>query len=195
MADLALGRTPVREALLRLAGHNMVDTEAGRGFVVRPITLQRTRAVFEALEILELGVARLAVHQPCRVALERMEAANRIFREQVEEAKAGRCDVIGLVEANHEFHRHFAQCAGNEYLLRALDEVRFEGDRLAFLSYGTDIGAGASLADHYASVIEEHDRFMVLIERKDGERLSKVVVEHLNAFKQRIVQYLTHSGG
>ena len=63
MAHLNIGRTPVREALFRLSTEMLVESQPQKGFVVRPITLQSVRAMFEALQLLELGVAELAVRQ------------------------------------------------------------------------------------------------------------------------------------
>ena len=44
--DLGIGRTPVREALLNLAADLMVESQPNKGYVVRPITLQNTKAAF-----------------------------------------------------------------------------------------------------------------------------------------------------
>ena len=51
--ELGLGRTPIREALLRLVGEKMVESLPGKGFIVRPITLQNIKATFEMMKILE----------------------------------------------------------------------------------------------------------------------------------------------
>ena len=40
MSHLNLGRTPIREALLRLAGENIVESQPGKGFMVPSITLK-----------------------------------------------------------------------------------------------------------------------------------------------------------
>jgi DNA-binding GntR family transcriptional regulator len=118
---LGIGRTPIREALLRLAGQNMVESQPNKGFVVRPITLQNTKAVFEGIKILELAVASLAVRQDATILRSKMEASNEKVKLAVKSM-----DVFGLVEANHDFHMYFADCSHNEYLIRAVNEVRSE---------------------------------------------------------------------
>ena len=50
MEQLNLGRTPIREALLRLAGEKMVESLPGKGFIVRPITLQNVKSTFEMMK-------------------------------------------------------------------------------------------------------------------------------------------------
>ncbi|MCK5098031.1 MAG: GntR family transcriptional regulator, partial [Desulfobacteraceae bacterium] len=53
--ELEIGRTPIREALVRLQGEKMVESHPQKGVIVRSITLQNTKAVFEGMKILELG--------------------------------------------------------------------------------------------------------------------------------------------
>ncbi len=62
MEELKIGRTPIREALLSLSSDLMVESIQNKGFIVRPILLQNTKAVFEAMRLLELGIAGLAIH-------------------------------------------------------------------------------------------------------------------------------------
>jgi DNA-binding GntR family transcriptional regulator len=74
--QLGIGRTPIREALLRLAADLLVESSPGKGYTVRPITIQDTKAAFDALLIMELGVAQLAVRQETSRILTMMESAN-----------------------------------------------------------------------------------------------------------------------
>jgi len=75
--QLGIGRTPIREALLNLSSDMMVESQPNKGFVVSPLTLQKTKAAFSALKILELGVASLAVAQDVTHYLLQMEIANQ----------------------------------------------------------------------------------------------------------------------
>ncbi len=184
MKHLGLGRTPVREALLRLSAELMVESHPNKGFVVRQITIQNTRAVFEALKIFELGVADLAVRQDATPFLSRMMEANETIK--VLEAKG---DILGLVEANHDFHMNYARCFRNEYLVRGIYEVRCEANRLAYLSYGSDIKMSSSLHEHYTSVIRQHEDIMEIIKMRDEVRLKQVICEHIRIFQQRIINY------
>ena len=61
MADtLSIGRTPIREALFRLAAEKLVEVVRGRGFFVRDITLRDTRDLFEAMLVMERSAVALA---------------------------------------------------------------------------------------------------------------------------------------
>ena len=183
--ELGIGRTPVREALQRLAADLLLESQPGKGFVVRPLTLQNTKAAFTALNILELGVATLAVRQRTALLLDEMREANA----QVAEAVAN-MDIYHLVEANSIFHDAFARCSDNTYLVQGLKKVRCETNRLAYLSYGNEIDPGRTLQVHYASVIDQHNEIIDAARSRDEERLKTVIRDHIDIFKERIIHYL-----
>ncbi len=183
--ELGIGRTPVREALQRLAADLLVASQPGKGFVVRPITLQNTKAAFAALQILELGVADLAVRQENRLLLESMREANQHVAEAVE-----RMDIYRLVEANSDFHDAYARCSDNIYLVQGLRRVRCETNRLAYLSFGNEIDPGRNLQEHYASVIDQHNGVIDALHDRNADRLKALIVEHIGIFKRRIIHYL-----
>jgi len=185
MDELGIGRTPIREALLRLASDCMVESQPNRGSIVRPITLQNTRAAFAALKILERGVAELAVRQDARAWLPHMEAANRDVK-----AAVAHNDVLGLVQANSRFHGLFARCANNAYLVNALAQVRCEIDRLAYLSFGNQIDPLRTLREHYDSVVGQHRKIMMCLASQDEAGLKAVLDEHSQIFQERIIMYM-----
>jgi DNA-binding GntR family transcriptional regulator len=184
--QLGIGRTPIREALLRLAADLLVESSPGKGYTVRPITIQDTKAAFDALLIMELGVAHLAVRQETSRILKMMESANKA----VETAMKG-MDVLELVEANGIFHGHYAACSRNLYLMQALKKVRCETNRLAYLSYGNEIELQRSLKEHYTSVVEQHQQIIELIRARDESGLRDVILAHIRIFKNRMIKYLT----
>jgi DNA-binding GntR family transcriptional regulator len=182
---LNIGRTPVREALQRLAADLLLESQPGKGFVVRPLTLQNTKAAFAALQILELGVAGLAVRQASALLLDEMRTANL----QVADAVAD-MQIYRLVQANSAFHDAYARCSDNIYLVQSLQRVRCETNRLAYLSYGNEIDPGRTLQEHYASVIAQHTGIIDAIGSRDEEALREIVVDHIQIFKNRIIHYL-----
>ena len=186
VAELGIGRTPVREALMRLADDFMVESHPHKGAVVRSVSLPNTRAVFSALRILECGVAELAVQAENNAFLVEMEVAN----QAIERAMSTN-DLVAMVSANSRFHHCYARCSQNSYLVNALHKVRCETNRLAYLSYGTEVDPERTLQTHYRTVIEEHERIIETIKTRNLIRLIETIIEHIRAFQQRIVQYMT----
>jgi DNA-binding GntR family transcriptional regulator len=186
MHHLKLGRTPIREALLRLVGERLLDSQHGKGFMVRPITLQNTKAVFEMMKILETGAADLAVRQDTTVFLPKIEKAGEDVKKAVKTM-----NTLRLVQANHNFHLYFAQCAHNEYILRWIDEIRNEAKRLSYLSFTNEIDSGKSLKTHFKAVIQEHDKIITCLKERNEEELKKTILVHIRAFQQRIIAYMS----
>ncbi len=60
--EVGFSRTPVREAVLRLAQLGIVDIERNRGFVVRRLSMEEVRANYEARLLLEVPGARAAAN-------------------------------------------------------------------------------------------------------------------------------------
>jgi DNA-binding GntR family transcriptional regulator len=183
---LGMGRTPIREALLRLVGENLVESQPGRGYIVRPITLQNIKASFDMMRILETGAAELAIKQNLDPFLNAMEKANGAVKAAIKENK-----LLRLVEANHDFHQHYARCSHNEYLIRSIDQIRSESKRLSYLSYVNEIDPGISLSHHYAAVIREHDEIIDCLREKNTALLKKTVLKHINAFQRRIILFMS----
>ena len=184
--DLGIGKTPIREALVRLQGEKMVTSHPSRGIIVRPITLQHTKAMFESMHIFEYGVAQVAVKKECDAGMEKMKRANDAVKKAVFTNH-----VFNLVEANHDFHMGFAECSRNEFLIQAVTSVRTEAKRLSYLSYNTAIDTELPLEIHYRSVIEEHNELIQSLADKDLPRLDQLLEKHINTFRQRIVVFMT----
>ncbi|MCG8687987.1 MAG: GntR family transcriptional regulator [Desulfobacterales bacterium] len=185
MDDLGIGRTPIREALVRLQGEKMVESHPNKGVIVRPITLQNTKAMFESMSIFEYGVAEIAMTKNCSIAAQKLKEDNKAIQKAVNEG-----DLLGMVEANHQFHMDFAKASQNEFLIRATHDVRSEAKRLSYLSYNTIIGPDQSLENHYASVIKEHEKIISCLENKDLQGLKELIQHHIDTFRDRIVRFM-----
>lgn len=187
MRELGIGRTPIREALLRLVAGGIVESHPSKSFVVRSITLENIKAVFDALDFLEYGIASLAVAFSPADCLKAMADA----QADVERAIRDR-DILALVLSNYRFHMAFYEASRNEYFVYCLIRIRFETKRLAYLSYSQSfVDQGDSLRKHYDAVLREHRLMMQYLNDKDEKSLQQVCRAHSAAFRERIIRYLT----
>jgi len=183
--DLEIGRTPIREALARLRGERMLQSHPNKGVVVRPITIQNAKAMFESMEIIELGIAKLSMNKDVAPFLQEMEEANDILIDAMHAN-----NTFELTEANHIFHMSLARCSHNEFLIRAENDVRNEAKRLSFLSYDNIIDPKTSLQDHFESVINEHKVMIACLKEKNKDQLKDVIMKHIQTFKERIILFM-----
>ena len=184
--ELGIGRTPIREALVRLQGEKMVESHPNKGVIVRPITLQNTKAMFESMHIIEFGVVDVAINKDCSTYIKKMRQANEAVKKAILSNK-----VFELVEANHEFHMNFARCSQNEFLIRAVNDIRKEAKRLSYLSYDNIIDPERPIEIHYESVVTEHDQIIDSLANKDKQKLKHLLQDHIETFRQRIIIFMT----
>lgn len=184
--QLGIGRTPIREALQRLVAEKMAESHPNKGIIVSPITLQNTKAMFEAMKIVEFGVVDLAVKRDPEPFLPEMLQANDRLKHAIAVG-----DILDLVEANHDFHLAFARCSYNEYLVHAANDVRTHAKRLSYLSYNTSIDPDRPLSRHHESVVDEHQAMMDGLVEKDDSLLKAIITNHIQVFQGRIIRFMT----
>jgi DNA-binding GntR family transcriptional regulator len=117
MERLGVGRTPLREALQRLAQEDLIENVPRRGYFVTEITAADLYNVFEVRQHLEGLAARLAAKRARPVHLAEFEA-------MLVEARAGIADDNRDLDWNlgvdEWFHRIIGQATGNPYLVAAI---------------------------------------------------------------------------
>ncbi len=138
MAELGVGRTPLREAIQRLAHDGLVDVVPRRGHFIAPVSLSDLTHVFELRQAVEGLSARLAAQRATEADCASLEALLVDAREHL-----GGQEIDRHLEIDRQFHSRVAATAGNRYL-------REDVDRLFALSVRIQRLSGVSLTtiDH-----------------------------------------------
>ena len=130
----AVSRTPVREALRRLAALGLVSFEPNRGVRVRTVSPDELREAFLVRAELESLATEIAVPRFGEVELAQLVAAEDRFARLTEELRAGtgapngRGDLVGdWVRANHAFHDVIYAVARVPLVERLAKSARFSG--------------------------------------------------------------------
>lgn len=129
---LGVSRTPVREAMLRLAGSGLVSAAPGRSTTVAPLEV---RAVRDAAAVVA-AMHRLAVEQSVDVLTEDdLREMRRLNREFDRALKRG--DVDAALAADDDFHAIPVGASGNEAIAAVLDQFTPVVRRLERLRFGS----------------------------------------------------------
>ena len=131
----AVSRTPIREALRRLAALGLVSFEPNRGVRVRTLTGVELREAFLVRAELESLATEIAAGKFTRADLDELEAAEDRFARLTDELRRRRTAADGdrnrlvtdWVRANHAFHDVIYRVAGTPLIERMAKSARFSG--------------------------------------------------------------------
>jgi DNA-binding GntR family transcriptional regulator len=130
----AVSRTPVREALRRLAALGLVSFVPNRGVRVRTPSLDELREAFLVRAALESLATEAAAARFGRAEIEELEAAEERFAELTDRLRRtppeedGRYAIVGdWVRANHAFHDVIYRVAALPLVERVAKSMRFSG--------------------------------------------------------------------
>ncbi len=119
--QLAVSRTPVREALSRLAAEGLVDLVPNRGARVASWTTDQLRQIFDLRLVVEPTIVALAVPKVDAETLDRLAVLARRMKRF---GRPGRNqDLDAIVELNREFHGLYVTAADNAAFAGSLRTV------------------------------------------------------------------------
>ncbi len=109
---LAMSRTPVREALLRLQSEGFVEIARGKGIRVLPLSASDMREIYQVISGIEvMAVSLLTRRAPTQATVAGLVEATQRMHEA---AAAG--DITNWGEADERFHRELMRLSGNKKL-------------------------------------------------------------------------------
>jgi len=166
---LGASRTPVREALQRLASEGLV-IKGRQGFRVREFTLAEIREVYEVRIALEGCASRLAATRATDTQLDELDeivhAHDRLLNG------APRVEVSQIIELNDRFHNGVIASGGNERLA-ALAET----NRLYY--FNTEL-AGLYTKDQLLASLKDHGWILESLRRHDGDMAEMLTRRHIS---------------
>jgi DNA-binding GntR family transcriptional regulator len=145
---LGVSRTPVREALPRLAREGLVRMKPGRGAVVSELSMTSIAKLFQMREALETYVARLAARRGDAGIFERLCGEFEEARQRVSSEAASDADYAAYYELIQRFDAAIEGAADNPYLSTALDELRAHLARLRRLAKHSSARLLQSVDEH-----------------------------------------------
>ncbi len=179
MRELGIGRTPLREAVKRLALENLVAVQPRSGTFVTSV---------DAADIIHISEVRAELEaQAAELAARRMEpdlrARAEAMLEQVRELERA-ADADELMRLDESIHRLIWDGSHNPYLIETLERYFVLSLRVWYVVLDRVPGLGASVVDQ-AHLLE------AILDR-DPARARSLMREHVLAFEREIMAAFSH---
>jgi DNA-binding GntR family transcriptional regulator len=171
--ELQMGRTPVREAIKRLALENLVTVFPRRGTFASEINITDLAHISDVRSQLEGHAAYRAAQRITNG--QRAELAELL--EELGESRESD-DLEQLMDLDARVHRFVYRCTGNPYLEETL--TRYFNLSLRIWHLVID------RLPHLFARVHEHDELLHAIAAGDGERARSTLSEHISTFEREI---------
>jgi DNA-binding GntR family transcriptional regulator len=174
LESMGVSRTPIREALGRLASEGFLERLPHRGFRVPEESLGNLLELYPIVASLELLAGRLALERFTAADIAELKEVNRRLGEAQD-----RGDVRAMLAQNERFHRIVSERGGNRRLALLLDDLRSQLTRLELWYY--------SGRDRTQRSIREHEEIIAAIERGDRARALSLLERNMSLTYRSLV--------
>jgi Transcriptional regulators len=176
----SVSRTPLREALNRLAMEGFLRFEPGKGYCCRDLNVQDMFDLYELRQCLEVSAGRLAAERASDADIAAVE-------QMLEEHAAITGDVAARIGWEERFHTGIAALSRNRELVRVLTNAN---ERIRFIR-----GVDLERLDPIASNQEEHRLMVDALRRHDGDDLEAVLKRHISRGFDQVMDLTRHGFG
>jgi DNA-binding GntR family transcriptional regulator len=171
--EFEMGRTPVREAIQRLALENLVTVFPRRGTFASEINITDLTAISDVRVVLEGHAAYRAAERitPAQIVeLEQLLAEIEASRDCEDSAK--------LMVLDAQVHRLIHRCAANPYLEETLGRYFNLSLRIWYLVLAR--------LPHLPARVHEHTDLLEAIRDRDPQRSREIIAAHITTFESEI---------
>lgn len=168
--DMGVSRTPLVNALKRLAQERLVEWVSRRGIYVKQFSLKEMAQLFEVREGLEPIAARLAA---TRISPAEVKAFKKVFDGFSKKPSAA--EVQRYLKRDRHFHWRLVELTDNPHLAAAMESVN-----MMISAY--QVGVPRSLAES----LPEHQAILEALGRRDPDASEAAMRIHIRRSVERL---------
>lgn len=180
-SKLGYGRTPIREALLRLSSERLVLFQHNQSIIVAPIGLDEINDLYTLRLHLERLAWRLWMEECSDKQIEKLAS---VFDDVPKLVRAK--DAEGLLHLDFLFHSQIYRECGNPFLTQALYNLSGLTYRIWHITNNRDVQAQADTARSHAPIIEA-------VYQRDVARLDREIEAHITHAYDQIMERFIHN--
>lgn len=184
-----ISRTPVREALIRLASDGLVVLLPNRGARVSAVDLSDFPRYVEAYDLIQRAATRLAAVRREHEDLDKIKAAQIRFEQAIVKQEP-----LEMTEYNRDYHAAIGDAAHNHYVATQYKHLLDQGMRMLRIPFAYDPPNDDGLNKHLDKIVIEHRSITQSIVEKDAVSAEHYAHDHTKLFQSRCLQYLQEIG-
>lgn len=173
--QLGISRTPVREALQRLAQEGLVELSPGRGARVRVLTPQEVLEVYEVRALLESEAARLAASNATKAELKGLEQCLKTLNSLPKESYTQQMQV------DFNFHTALVEASHNRLLARIYQDLR------ATLAL---VRSNMQTRSQHPITRKQHQAILQALQARDPKAAAQAARDHVLHFRDLVTENL-----
>jgi DNA-binding GntR family transcriptional regulator len=174
MNEMSIGRTPLREAVKRLAHENLVAVQPRRGTFVTPVEAADIVNITEVRAGLEGYAAELAA---VRMDAPARQAAEALLHEVEHLSRPN--DQDWLMRFDERIHHFTWEASGNPYLIETLERYWTHSLRIWYLVLDRVPGLGHA--------VHEQTQLVQALLDGDADSAGTIMREHILAFQSEVL--------
>ncbi|MDR5837051.1 GntR family transcriptional regulator [Caballeronia sp. LZ034LL] len=184
--ELQVSRTPVIDAIKRLASDGLVEVRARRGTFVKGITEQDAVEIFQVREALELYSARFVIHSP-----ENPQVTKRM-RALIDEMSGFMSDsefkdYLAFSMADSAFHNTLIDACNNQRMKLSYENLNIYMHIMRSHYYRPLVPP--------KRVHTEHLAILKAVVSKDEAAAERAISQHLASTREKMINNIRNSGG
>lgn len=175
--DLQVSRTPLREALHKLASEGLIELIPNRGAIITRPSAGEIADMLQVLGVLEA----FAGERVCEYISDQEVAEIKALQYEMLAAYA-RQDRLKYFKLNQKIHLAIVKAARSETLLSLHARLNARLYRIRYQSNLKNETWGSALA--------EHDHILDALEQRDAEKLSTLLRQHLKSTWEKVSEFM-----
>jgi len=187
LADrLAMGRTPIKEAITRLQAEGLLSVAGRSGTTVNSIDEDTARQIFALRRNLETFAVSDAVKN---VTADDIKVLRSLLGELSKSSVSSRNfaeDALRFVNANVRFHALIVGSARNPTLDRLYGQIQLQAQIVTYLFHR---GVNSDSFQHRQN---EHVAIVDALEEKDAGKLKKLLATHAETTERSVLEALSN---